>query len=56
VLYFYNKTFKKTSRVKTQVILHHASAEVVHPHEMEHFAVAKVIDPQEAEESFITIL
>jgi hypothetical protein len=31
VLDFYNKTFKKTPNVETQVILAHASAEVVHP-------------------------
>jgi hypothetical protein len=49
VLEFYNNTFKKTSPVETQAILPHASAEVVHPQEMEHFAVAEVIDPQEAE-------
>jgi hypothetical protein len=56
VLDFYNKTFKKTSPVESQVILPHASAEVIHPREMEHFAVAEVIDPQEAEESSITIV
>jgi hypothetical protein len=49
MLYFYNKTFKKKSPVETEVILHYASAEVVHPQEMEPFAVAGVIDPQEAE-------
>jgi hypothetical protein len=48
VLDLYNKTFKKTSPVETQVILPSASAEVVHPQEMEHFAVAVVIDPQDA--------
>jgi hypothetical protein len=56
VLNFYNKIFKKTSPVETQVILTHASAEVVHPREMEHFAVAELIDPQEAEESSIAIV
>jgi hypothetical protein len=56
VLDFYNKTFKKTSPVETQAILHHTSAEVVHPQEMEPFFVAEVIDPQEAEESSITIV
>jgi hypothetical protein len=54
VLDFYNKTFKKTSPVETPVILPHASAEVVH--DMEPFAVAEVIDPQEAEESSVTIV
>jgi hypothetical protein len=49
VLDFYNKTFKKRLSVETQDILPHASAEVVHHHEMEHFAVAEVIDPQEVE-------
>jgi hypothetical protein len=49
VLDFYNKNFKNTSPVETEVILHHASAEVVHPQEMELFAVTVVIDPQEAE-------
>jgi hypothetical protein len=48
VLDFYKKTFKKTSPVETQVILPHAGAEVVHPQEMEPFAVVEVIDPQEA--------
>jgi hypothetical protein len=56
VLDFYNKTFKKTSPVKTKVVLPHASAEVVHPQEMEYFAVAEVIDPQEAEEIPVTIV
>jgi hypothetical protein len=42
--------------VETEVILPHASAEVVHPHEMEQFAVAEVIYPQEAEENSITIV
>jgi hypothetical protein len=56
VLDFYNKTFKKTSPVETQGILPRASAEVVHPQEMEPFAVAEVIDPREAEESSITIV
>jgi hypothetical protein len=46
VLDFHNKNFKKTSPVETQVILPHASAEVVHPQEMGNFAVAEVIDPQ----------
>jgi hypothetical protein len=53
---FYNKTFKKTSPVETQVILPHASAEVVHPQEMDPFVVAEVIDLQEAEEISITIV
>jgi hypothetical protein len=52
----YNKTFQKTSPVETEIILPHASAEVVHPHEMEPFAAAEVIDPQDAEESSITIV
>jgi hypothetical protein len=56
VLDFYNKPFKKTSPVETQVVLPQASAEVVHPQETEHFAVAEVIDPQEAEESSIAIV
>jgi hypothetical protein len=58
VLAFYSKTFNKTSPVETEVVLPHASAEVVHHQEMEPFyvAVAEVIDPQEAEESSITIL
>jgi hypothetical protein len=56
VLDFYNNTFKKTSHVETQVILPHASADVVHPQEMEPFAVAEVIDPQEAEESSMLLL
>jgi hypothetical protein len=56
VLDFYNKTFKKKSSVGTQVILPHASAEVVHPQEMDPFDVEEVIDPREAEESSITIL
>jgi hypothetical protein len=55
VLDFYNKTFKKTSPVEMQAILHHASAEVVNPQEMETFAVAEV-DPQDAEESSVTII
>jgi hypothetical protein len=42
--------------VETQVILPHASAEVVHHQEMKPFAVKEVIDPQEAEESCITIV
>jgi hypothetical protein len=54
VLDFYNNTFKKTSPVETQAVLHHASAEVVHPQEMEPFAVVEVIDLQKAEESSIT--
>jgi hypothetical protein len=41
--------------METEVILPHAIAEVVHPWEMEHFAVAEVIDYQESEESSITI-
>jgi hypothetical protein len=56
VLDFYYKTFKKMSHVETEVILHHASAEVVHPQEMEPFAMADVSDPQEAEEICIAIL
>jgi hypothetical protein len=56
VLDFYNKTFKKISPVETEFILPHASAEVVHHQKMEHVVVAEVIDPQEAEESFITIV
>jgi hypothetical protein len=56
VLDFYNKTFKKKSSAETEVILHHASAEVVHPQDMEPFAVAEIIDPQETEESSITIV
>jgi hypothetical protein len=55
VLDFYNKTFTKTSPVETEIILPHASAEVVHPQEMEPFAVTEFIDHQEAEESSITI-
>jgi hypothetical protein len=42
--------------VETEVILPHASAEVVYHQEMEHFAVADVIDHQEAEEIAITIV
>jgi hypothetical protein len=49
VLDFYNKNFNKISPVETQVILPHSSAEVVHSLDMEAFAVAEVIDPQEAE-------
>jgi hypothetical protein len=56
VLDFENKTFKKTSHVKTEVILPHASAEVVHHQEMEPLTVADAIDPQEVEESSITIM
>jgi hypothetical protein len=56
VLDFYNKTFKKISPVETQVILPHASAEVVHHQEMETFDVSDVIDLQEAEESSVTIV
>jgi hypothetical protein len=56
VLEFYNKPFKKTSHVETEIIIPCESAEVVHPQEMEPFAVADVIDPQEAEESSITII
>jgi hypothetical protein len=52
VLDFYGKTFKKASPVETEV-LPRASTEVLHPQEMEPFHVAEVIDPQEAEESFI---
>jgi hypothetical protein len=56
VLDFYNRTFKKKSPVEVEVILPHASAEVVHPQEMEHFSIPEVIDRQEAEKSFITIV
>jgi hypothetical protein len=42
--------------VETEVVLLHARAEVVHPQEMEPFVVAEVIDPQETEESSITIV
>jgi hypothetical protein len=42
-------------KLETKLILPHASAEVVHPQEMDHFAVAEVIDSQEAEESSINI-
>jgi hypothetical protein len=56
VLDFYNKNFKITSHVETEVILPHTSAEAVHPQEMEPFTVAEVIDPQEAEESSIANL
>jgi hypothetical protein len=56
VLDFYNNTFKKTSPVETQVTLPHASAELVHPQEMEPFSVEEVIDPREAEEISITIV
>jgi hypothetical protein len=51
-----NKTFKKTSPVETAFILPLESAEVVHPQEMEPFAVAEVIDLQEAKESSLTIV
>jgi hypothetical protein len=44
---FYNKTFKKKTPMENEVILLHASAEVVHPREMEPFDVAEVIDPHE---------
>jgi hypothetical protein len=47
VLDLYNKNFNKTPPVKTEILLH-ASVEVVHPQELEPFAVTKVIDPQEA--------
>jgi hypothetical protein len=56
VLDFYNKTFKKMSPVETEVSLPHSNAEVLHPQEMEPFAMAEVIDPQEAEDSSITIV
>jgi hypothetical protein len=56
VLDFYNKTFKKTSHVEIDFILPPASAEVVHCQEMEIFDVTEVINPQEAEESSITIV
>jgi hypothetical protein len=42
--------------VETEVILPYASVEVVHLQEMEPFAVANIIDPQEAEENTITIV
>jgi hypothetical protein len=42
--------------VENQIILPRASAEVVHPQEMEPFDMAEIIDPQEAEESSITIV
>jgi hypothetical protein len=42
--------------VETEVILPHTSAEALYPQEMEHFAVAEVIDLQEGEESSITIV
>jgi hypothetical protein len=48
VLDFYNKNFNKTSPMETGFVLPHASAEGVHHQEMESFAVAEVIDPQEA--------
>jgi hypothetical protein len=47
---------KKKSPAETEVILPHASAEVLHPQKMELFVVADAIDPQEAEESSITII
>jgi hypothetical protein len=56
VLDFYKNTFKKTSPVETEFILPHARAEAVHPQEMKHFVVTEVIDPQEEEESSITIV
>jgi hypothetical protein len=56
VLDFYEKNFKTISPVETEAALHHASAEVVRPQEMEPFSVAEVIDPQETEESSITIV
>jgi hypothetical protein len=49
------RPLRNTSPVENQVILPHASAEVVHPRAMEYFAVAEVIDPQQAEEISITI-
>jgi hypothetical protein len=55
VLDLYTITRPLTSPVKTQVILPYASAEVVHPHDMEPFVMAEVIYPQEVEESAITI-
>jgi hypothetical protein len=42
--------------VETEVMLHHASAKVVHPQELEPFVVTEVVDPQEAEESSIAIV
>jgi hypothetical protein len=56
VLDFYNKTFKKTAHVETQVILPHVGAEVLHTQEMESFVVAEVIDPQQVEERSINIV
>jgi hypothetical protein len=49
VLDFYNKTFNKTPPVETEVVLPLASAEVVPPLEIKPFAMAEVIDTQEAE-------
>jgi hypothetical protein len=56
VLDFYNKNFNKISPVETEVIIMHASVEVVHPQEMEPFDVTEVIDRQEEEKSSITIV
>jgi hypothetical protein len=42
--------------LETEVVLPHASAEVVHPHKMERFALTEVIDPQEEEEISINIV
>jgi hypothetical protein len=41
--------------VENEVIIPHASTDVVHPQEMETFSVAEVIDPQEVDERSITI-
>jgi hypothetical protein len=49
MLDFYIKTFNKTPHVETEVVLPLASAEVLPPPEIEYFAMAEVIDPQEAE-------
>jgi hypothetical protein len=60
MLDLYNKTFKKTLPVETQVILPRASAEVVQyilrRLNLLMLAVTEVIDPQEAEGSSITIV
>jgi hypothetical protein len=56
VLDLYNKTFKKKIHVETEVTILHASSEVLHPQDMEPFAVTEVVDPQEAEENSITIV
>jgi hypothetical protein len=56
LLDFYNKTFKKTSPVESEVILPQASAELVHLREMKPFDVTEVIDPQDSDKSSITIV